>query len=176
MIISLDEAMDIDENITQEDLDGFEVAIRKLTNNNFQNIHVRYKNVEFTGSDTIEVKGKVEGLRVGDTIQVNESNWNDGLYTVVAIADNLITVRDGKFFTDANRRAMITKIEYPADVKLGMRKLIEYDIVMRGKVGIKSESIARMSVTYFDVNSTENIDGYPSALLSFVSKYEKMRW
>lgn len=47
---------------------------------------------------------------------------------------------------------------------------------MAGKIGIKSETISRMSTTYYDMTATENTDGYPSALLSFLKKYEKMRW
>ena len=80
------------------------------------------------------------------------------------------------FFVGNSGRAMVTKVEYPADIKRGIKKLIEYDKAMAGKVGIKSETIARMSITYYDVNTAENTDGYPSSLLSFLKKYEKMRW
>ena len=44
------------------------------------------------------------------------------------------------------------------------------------KVGLKSKTVARMSETYFDQNSTETIAGYPAAMMSFIDKYRRMRW
>lgn len=176
MIISLDDANKLDPNITQEDLDAFETSVRELTNNNFQNTFVRYKNVEFVNENTILVKDEIRGLRVGDTVEVNYSHYNDGLFVVDQIDGKQITVQGTPFFMGNSGHAMLTKVEYPADIKRGIKKLIEYDKAMTGKLGIKSETISRMSITYYDVNAAENTDGYPSALLSFLKKYEKMRW
>lgn len=176
MILSLGDARAIDIDITQDDLDAFETSVRELTNNNFQNTFVRYKNVEFVNENTILVKDEIRGLRVGDTVEVNYSHYNDGLFVVKEIDGKQITVQGAPFFVGNSGRAMLTKVEYPSDIKRGIKKLIEYDKTMAGKLGIKSETVARMSVTYYDVNSTENTDGYPSSLLSFLRKYEKMRW
>ena len=176
MILSLGDAREIDIDITQDDLDAFETSVRELTNNNFQNTFVRYKNVEFVNENTILVSDEIRGLRVDDTVEVNYSHYNDGLFVVKEIDGKQITVQDTPFFMGNSGRAMLTKVGYPADIKRGIKKLIEYDVKMAGKVGIKSETIARMSITYYDVNTAENTDGYPSSLLSFLKKYEKMRW
>uniref|UniRef100_UPI00359FEA10 hypothetical protein n=1 Tax=Jeotgalibaca porci TaxID=1868793 RepID=UPI00359FEA10 len=176
MIISLNEAIELDADITQDDLDAFETSVRELTNNNFQNTFVRFKNVEFVSENTILVRDEIRGLRVGDTVEVNYSHYNDGLFVVEEIDGKKITVEGTPFFVGNSGRAMLTKVEYPADIKRGIKKLIEYDKAMAGKLGIKSETVARMSVTYYDVNAAENTDGYPSSLLSFLRKYEKMRW
>ena len=176
MILSLGDAREIDIDITQDDLDAFETSVRELTNNNFQNTFVRFKNVEFVNENTILVSDEIRGLRVGDTVEVNYSHYNDGLFVVKEIDGKQITVQGAPFFVGNPGRAMVTKVEYPADIKRGIKKLIEYDVKMAGKVGIKSETIARMSITYYDVNTAENTDGYPSSLLSFLKKYEKMRW
>lgn len=71
---------------------------------------------------------------------------------------------------------MVTLVNYPPDIKRGVKKLIQYDKKMSGKIGIKSETISRMSTTYYDVNAAENIEGYPVSLLSFLKKYERIRW
>ena len=176
MIISLTDANKLDPNITQDDLDAFESSVRELTNNNFQNTFVRFKNVEFVNENTILVKDEIRGLRVGDTVDINYSHYNDGLFVIEEIDGKQITVEGEPFFVANSGHAMLTKIEYPADIKRGIKKLIEYDKAMAGKLGIKSETIARMSTTYYDVNAAENTDGYPSSLLSFLRKYEKMRW
>lgn len=176
MIIRLDEANQIDNKIEQEDLDAFEQSVRAITNNNFQNRKVRYLNIEIVGNDTIKVNKPIKGLRKNDTLEVNYSDYNDGLYVIDEIFDEEIKVT-GKPFLDENTKGiMVTKVEYPADVKRGIKKLIEYDKKMVGKIGIKSETVSRMSTTYYDVNASENIDGYPSALLSFLDKYTKIRW
>ncbi|HFI0593032.1 TPA: hypothetical protein ACGO2M_000849 [Streptococcus suis] len=176
MILSLGDARAIDIDITQDDLDAFEISVRELTNNNFQNTFVRYKNVEFVNENTILAKDEIRGLRVGDTVEVNYSHYNDGLFVVDQINGKQITVQGTPFFAGNLGHAMLTKVEYPSDIKRGIKKLIEYDKAMAGKVGVKSETIARMSITYYDVNTAENTDGYPSSLLSFLKKYEKMRW
>lgn len=176
MIISLVEAQKIDTDITQDDLDAFESSVRELTNNNFQNTYIRFKNVDFVAKNIISVKNQIVGLRVGDTIEVNYSHYNDGLFVVDEIQGKQITVQGEPFFVANSGRSMVTKVEYPADIKRGIKKLVKYDKQMAGKAGIKSQTISRMSTTYYDVNAAENTDGYPASLLSFLKKYEKMRW
>ena len=176
MIITLGDARAIDDSITQEDLDAFEVAFRSLTNNNFQNKHIRFKDIEFVGENLIAVKDPIVGIKTGDTIEVNYSHYNDGLYVVEELTGKQIKVQGTPFFVANTSGSMLTLVQYPADVVRGIKKLIEYDKKMASKIGIKSESISRMSITYYDVNASENIDGYPASLLSFLTKYEKMRW
>ena len=176
MIITLGDARAIDDSITQDDLDAFEVAFRSLTNNSFQNKHIRFKDIEFVGENLIAVKDPIVGIKTGDTIEINYSHYNDGLYVVEEIAGKQIKVQGTPFFVANTGGAMLTLVQYPADIARGIKKLIAYDKKMASKIGIKSESISRMSITYYDVNASENIDGYPASLLSFLTKYEKMRW
>ena len=176
MIITLGDARAIDDSITQEDLDAFEVAFRSLTNNSFQNKHIRFKDIEFVGENLIAVKDPIAGIKTGDTIEVNYSHYNDGLYVIESIDGKQIKVQGTPFFVANTGGSMLTLVQYPADIARGIKKLIAYDKKMASKIGIKSESISRMSITYYDVNASENIDGYPASLLSFLTKYEKMRW
>ena len=176
MIISVADAQEINVDITQEELDAFEQTIRALTNNNFQNKNVRFENVSFPTSSTIAVSETPTGLRVGDTIEVNYSLYNNGLYLVSAISGNTITVQGVPFVVETTAGVMVTLVSYPADIRQGIKKLIAYDVKMADKIGVKSETISRMSTTYYDVTAAETIDGYPSAMLSFLKKHEKMRW
>lgn len=176
MIITLEEAMELDSGITQDDLDAFEQSVRALTNNKFQNQRVRFENVQLIEPNIIKLNNTPRGLRLGDTVEVNYSDFNNGLYVVEEILADEIKVEQESFLAEETRGIMITKIEYPADIKQGILKLIQYDKKMAGKIGVKSETISRMSTTYYDVDAKENIDGYPASLLSFLNKYEKMRW
>ena len=176
MIITLGDARAIDDSITQDDLDAFEVAFRSLTNNSFQNKHIRFKDIEFVGENLIAVKDPIVGIKTGDTIEVNYSHYNDGLYVVEELTGKQIKVQGKPFFVANTSGSMITLVQYPADVKAGLKKILSYNLKMADKIGIKSESISRMSTTYYDVNASETVDGYPAAIVSFLKKYEKMRW
>ena len=176
MIITLGDARLIDYNVTQEDLDAFEVAFRSLTNNSFQNKHIRFKDIEFVGENLIAVKDPIVGIKTGDTIEVNYSHYNDGLFVIEEIAGKQIKVQGTPFFVANTGGSMLTLVQYPADVKAGLKKILSYNLKMADKIGIKSETISRMSTTYYDVNASETVDGYPAALVSFLQKYEKMRW
>lgn len=174
MILSLEEAQKIDSNIEQDDLDAFEQAVRMLTNNNFQMKQVRYP-IKWIGNQSIMLDSDVQGMKEGDTIELNYTQFNDGVYEVLSIDEGVISL-DAEFYRETPKQAILTLVKYPADIKRGIKKLIEYDKKMSGKIGVKSETISRMSKTYFDVNASENTDGYPKALLSFLDKYKKMRW
>lgn len=176
MIISLAEAQRIDPDVTQSDLDAFEQTVRQITNNNFQNVHIRFRDVVFNG-DSIVLNDSPLGLRVGDTIQISNSKVNDCLTTIKAITEKTLeTDNEEPFFEGSFSGSFITKVEYPADIRMGIEELLRFKKSMGSKMGIKSESIARMSITYYDVNASDNIEGFPAAKFSFLNKYKKMRW
>ncbi|MGU7966380.1 hypothetical protein ACS6YB_08485 [Streptococcus suis] len=175
MIIDLDDALELDSSITQETCDGLETMVRNLTNNNFQLIKFRIRGLRLSGSIIKASSGRVDIFQSGDTIEINGTDYNDGLYVVESVSDDAITVR-GDFITETHSGAIATKVSYPADVLTGVKKLIAYDTKMRDKAGIKSETVARWSVTYYDVTAAESSEGYPVSLLGFLDKYRKLRW
>jgi hypothetical protein len=175
MIISLEEALKLDADATQETCDGLETMVRKLTNNNFQLIKFRIRGLRLSGSTIKASSGRLDIFKAGDTIEINGTDYNNGLYVVESVSDDAITIR-GDFITETNSGAITTKVSYPADVLTGIKKLIAYDAKMRDKAGIKSETVARWSVTYYDVTAAESSEGYPVSLLGFLDKYRKLRW
>ena len=175
MIISLDEAFKLDTDATQETCDGLETMVRNLTNNNFQLTKFRIRGLRLSGNTIKASSGRVDIFKTGDTIEINGTDYNDGLYVVESVSDGVITVR-GNFIAETHSGAIATKVSYPADVLTGIKKLIAYDAKMRDKAGIKSETVARWSVTYYDVTAAESSEGYPVSLLGFLDKYRKLRW
>lgn len=179
MIIPFSEAQQIYKDVTRDDLDGIEIAIRELTNNTFQNRQVRFDSIRFDSDKEVSVFSEtgIIGLRKNDTIQISGSKLNNGLYIVESVDGKKITVQ-GKlqFFEGNDSSAFLTKIEYPADILSGVRKLLKYDAKMADKTGLKSKTVSRMSETYFDQNASENVNGYPAALMSFINKYKLLRW
>ena len=97
---------------------------------------------------------------------------NDGLYTITEIGDNFIRV-DRELYKSQN---LVTKVEYPADVRAGVLELVKWDVKNRAKTGIKSETLSRYSVTYFDQDVNNQVMGYPVSLLGFLKPYMKARF
>lgn len=175
MIISVEELLGMPEfsgqtkEVLQKKLNAAEQLIRSYTNNNFQNRYVRFQ--ARTSGDM--VFGKSPFLRVGDTVQISQSRVNDGLYTVVEIVDEYIRLDTELFEMPLN---LITKVEYPDDVKNGVLELMVWEIKNRQKVGIKSETLSRHSVTYYDQDVNNQVMGYPVSLLGFLKPYIKARF
>ncbi len=175
LIIKLQDAIKIKPDITQLELDGLEQAIRSYTNNNFQKPNIRLEGVQFS-TGAISSTDELLGFRDGSTVQVTNSRFNDGLYQIETVSDDSLIFPENSFIAQNAQRALVTLVEYPADILLGVVKLLKYDAKIGDKIGVKSESISRMSKTYYDVNASENIEGYPAALMSFLNKYKKLRW
>lgn len=175
MILTVDEVMDLPEFSDmpeckiKEKLTAIELMIRAYTHNNFQNRTVRFT----AGSLDGVLLGSSRYLKAGDTIQISQSLINDGLYVVEAVKDNTIEV-DGELYD--NEENLITKVVYPADVKAGVFELAKYSVKMSDKAGIKSETLSRYSVTYADTDGSNQVMGYPAAMLGFLAPYMKARF
>lgn len=175
MIVSVDEVMKLPEFTGQSEkviaakLNAVELAIRSYTNNNFQNRYVRF-HAESLGN---RLFGTSDFLKNGDTIQVSQSQVNDGLYVIIEIGDDFIRV-DGDLYKYPDN--LVTKIEYPADIKAGVLDLLKWEVKNRQKVGIKSETLSRHSVSYYDQDKNNQVMGYPVALLGFLKPYIKARF
>ena len=145
MIISVEElkkqvsTADADDLIASK-LEAIEAVIRKYTNNNFQ-----IREVRFAGrAEDMMVYGSPKYFSAGDTVQISCSGANDGLYTVTWAGDDHLELDKQLMPVDYN---LVTKVKYPADVVQCAVDLFKWKQTMGGKVGIKSETISRHSVT-----------------------------
>lgn len=157
-----------DENIKQR-LDAIEILIRKYTNNNFQNRNIRF----VAPSNGNILGGSSPFLKIGDTVQISESGVNDGLYIVESVKEGNTIINSELFKVSKN---LVTKIEYPEAIKMGVINIMKWEINNRDKVGIKSETISRHSVTYFEQDKDNQVMGYPAALFGFLEAYKKARF
>lgn len=66
---------------------------------------------------------------------------------------------------------------WPADIKMGVVKLIQYDMSIDGsKAGIAAETISRHAVTYETRTADNTAMGYPIALTAFLRPYMRARF
>lgn len=176
MIISVEE---LKKHITTDKADSeleamlqaLELAIRKHTNNRFHQIPlVRVKGTIKGGVVSYQ---SFAGFKAGDTVQVTVGDRakDCGLYTIKTATSTSCTFNeDVPDIAVAN----ITKVKYPHDVKMGVVKMIKWDL--KDKVGIQSETISRHSVTYFNMDGDNSTMGYPKLLLGFLRPYMKARF
>ena len=158
------------DSVLEDMLQALELLIRKHTNNNFQKRAYR-KVTDIIGGRF--VCDELVPFKVGDTIQVSESALNEGLYTVKTIDNAVFTVNED--VVDENN-LLVTKIEYPKDVQMGVVNMIKWDLENRSKVGIQSETISRHSVTYFNMDGDNSSLGYPKSLIGFLKPYMRARF
>lgn len=158
------------DSVLEDMLQALELLIRKHTNNNFQKRAYR-KVTDIIGG--LFVCDELVPFKVGDTIQVSESALNEGLYTVKTIDNAVFTVNED-VVDESN--LLVTKIEYPKDVQMGVVNMIKWDLENRSKVGIQSETISRHSVTYFNMDGDNTSLGYPKSLIGFLKPYMRARF
>lgn len=177
MIISVEEAKRLvefgdwtDEKIERK-LKAVEQTIRSYTNNNFQKRGFRVW-ADIIGS--VFISESLIPFKIGDTVQVSESVYNKGLFTVSDVAgDTTFEVNED---THEETSVLVTKVEYPDDVVDCALNLLTWEVNNRSKVGIQSETLSRHSTTYFNLDSANQIMGYPASLLGCLKAYRKVRF
>lgn len=175
MIITVEEfkryvTTDEEDSGLEARLSALELLIRAYTHNNFQQRTVR-RMADMAGG--MLIMDALQPFKVGDTVQVTESDFNEGLFTVTEADDATITVKGDTFDEDD---VLVTRVVYPMDVKMGVVNLMKWEMNNREKVGVQSESISRHSVTYFNMDGDNSVMGYPKSLMGFLKPYMKARF
>ena len=152
-------------------LQALELLIRAYTNNNFQKRPFRA--VAVAMADNQLLVQNAHPFRVGDTLEITESDLNPGLVNVLAVSDGTITVKEDLYDESG---VVLTKVVYPADVKLGVARMLQWQLDNGEKVGVQSETISRHSVTYFNMDGDNSSMGFPKSLLGFLRPYRKARF
>ena len=173
MIISVEKAKSLisfpdwtDEKIEMK-LKAVEQTIRAYTNNNFLDRGFRVRADIAAG---VFMSESLIPFSVGDTIQIYNSRFNSGLFTVDSVSDETFAVSED---TRDEDDVTVVRVVYPADVVNCCVELMEWAVNFAGKVGIKSETLSRHSVTYED--SATMFMGYPASLLGCLKAYRKVR-
>lgn len=151
-------------------LKAIEKAIRAYTNNNFQNRAYR-RTADILGG--LFVCEALTPFKIGDTVQISDSEYNSGLFTITATTDSTFMIAET--VTDETG-VLVTKVEYPEDVEECALNLLEWEINNRSKVGVQSETLSRHSVTYFAMDANNTSMGYPVSLLGALKPYRKVRF
>lgn len=166
----------VDTNETDQALEvklqALELSIRGYTNNNFQKRAFRAVGAAVADGNQLMIAAP-NSFKVGDTLQISDSDLNAGLFTVKAIEKGIITVNE-ELYDESG--VVITKVVYPADLKMGVANMLKWQLENGDKIGVQSETISRHSVTYFNMDGDNSTMGYPKALMGFLRPYMKARF
>lgn len=163
---------DVPNNVLEARLQALELLIRAYTNNNFQKRAFRAVAVAVADGNQLLVPGSTP-FKAGDTLEITESELNAGLVTVSAVSNGSITVAE-ELYDESG--VALTKVVYPADVKQGVARMLQWQLDNGDKVGVQSETISRHSVTYFNMDGDNSTMGFPKSLLGFLKPYMKARF
>lgn len=160
------------DQVLEAKLQALELSIRAYTNNNFQVRAFRAVTVATNGK-TMLVNTSVP-FKAGDTLQITESDlMQDCLVTVAAVENGKITVTEDLYDESC---VVITKVQYPQDIKMGVVNMLKWQLDNGDKVGVQSETISRHSVTYFNMDGDNSIMGFPKSMLGFLKPYKRARF
>ena len=177
MIMTVDELRQIvttdeTDQALEARLQALELLIRGYTNNNFQKRAFRAVAVAVAAGNKLLVSNAVP-FKAGDTLEITESEYNSCLVTVSTVSDGVITVSE-ELYDESG--VVITKVAYPADVKQGVARMLQWQLENGDKVGVQSETLSRHAVTYFNMDGDNSSMGFPKSLLGFLKPYKKARF
>ena len=163
-------------------LDALELTIRKRTNNNFQK---RAYRVKCCVSSESGLQCASSLFKVGDTVQLTESAFNEGLYIIASIdLENGCMGLNEALIDEQN--VLVTKVEYPIYVVMGVVDIIKWKLKNEAEnsndkksMRIQSETLSRHSVTYASDETENDIDeefGVPKKYCTFLKAYKKARF
>lgn len=173
MLITAEEVKKIDKfkNYTIDDIERklkkIEYAIRSYTHNKFLSKNIRFN----SGIENNIILFNTQYIKKNDTVLISNCFCND-IFTISELVEKGLKVKEDIINSKNN---LIVKVIYPYDVIEGALDVLEWDFKMRNKVGIKSETLSRHSMTYYDNDSNNTINGYPVSLFGFLKPYRKAR-
>ena len=160
------------DQVLEAKLQALELLIRAYCNNNFQKRAFRSVAVAVSDGNRL-ITAASNPFKPGDTLQITDSEFNEGLVSVKAVTGEAITVKEDLIEESG---VIITRVVYPPDVKIGCANLMKWELDNRDKVGVSSETISRHSVTYFDMTGDNSLMGYPKSLVGFLKPYKRARF
>lgn len=162
---------DEEDQVLEAKLQALELLIRAYTNNNFQKRAFRAVAVAVSSGHKLMLNNNP--FKANDTIQISDSELNEGLVTVRTSTATEVTVKEDLYDESG---VILTKVVYPSDVKMGIVNMMKWELDNRDKVGVQSETISRHSVTYFNLDGDNSTMGFPKALMGFLRPYMKARF
>lgn len=153
-------------------LQALELLIRAYTNNSFQNLGFC---IDADIRSGVFMSESLIPFAVDDTVMISRSKLQPGcLLTVKEITDDTTFTVNESVANDDD--ILVTKVSYPADVKLGVANMLNWQLRNGNKVGVSSETISRHSVTYFNMEGDNSLMGYPKSLIGFLKPYQRARF
>jgi hypothetical protein len=150
--------------------------IAAICNTRFRNTSVSFSgDITITGVSTTYTLTCSDGgisdvaFAVGDYIDLEDSDRNDGYYTIATLADTAVTMTEA-LITEDEKVLVFYLIQWPEAVRMIAARMIAYQLDMIGSAGISSEHILDYSYT-----RGEGTDlGYPVPIIKALQRFGHM--
>jgi len=115
------------------------------------------------------------GFRVGFSIKVEGTTYNDGIYTISSVTDSAIVVTESIVNEDSGYYTLLTLVQFPKGIKIPVAKIIAEELknssVENGDRVI-SESVGDASFSYASAISGE----YPKSILKQLKHWMRVHF
>jgi hypothetical protein len=110
-------------------------------------------------------------LSAGDIVFLEDSNRNDGYYTIYSLAPTQIIVNE-KLIAQTASDLTLYLVQVPAGLKIYIAKMIAYQINHASDAGLTGESIGNYSYSRKDGGTSDA--GYPAEMLRGLDKWKRI--
>lgn len=182
MLLTVNEAQQIDEKLSSFDILALEKAIIKETNNHFRLSDSHNPITAIDRDGTIYITGN-NFIQVGDTVEVSDVEYLSSIYHVTAVGEDYVKVSTKQplrgSMGDLNGKLYI--VSFPYEIQKGAGSILKYlKSASTGTEGgaIRAKSVGRVRYEYAtDATGTQaHIYGAPAHLWGFLEPYRRLRW
>ena len=180
MIISFEEAIEIDPRITRRDLLSLEKAIIEESNNHFRLSDVYNPVTQVDRDGTLHIQGR-NYIQVADTVEVRGIDLMEGIYYVKEVGDGYVKLDIDKplRYSGEDLSGRLYIVDYPYEVEKGARQIIDHLANNKSsdkEKTVRSKSVGRVRYEYVTDQPEDEIHGAPSRLWGFLKNYKRLRW
>lgn len=150
--------------------------IAAICNKRFRNTSVSFTgDITITGVSTTYTLTCSDGgitdvaFAVGDYIDLEGSDRNDGYFTIATLADTAVTTTEA-LVTESEKSLTFYLVQWPEGVRQIAARMIGYLLDTVGSAGLISENILDYSYTRAEGTDT----GYPAAIIKALSRFGVM--
>lgn len=183
MLLTIDTAQAINNELSRFDILALEKAIIKETNNHFRLSDASNPIKAVDRDGTIHITGN-NFVQVGDTVEVSGIDYISDIYHVKEVGEGYIKVCTQKPLrvAESNLNGALYIVSFPYEIQKGAEGILKYlKTATTGAAGgaIRAKSVGRVRVEYAtDVTSgtQHHIYGAPAHLWGFLEPYRRLRW
>lgn len=129
--------------------------------------NVTFDSVNKTITASVDMIYTNYGIAAGKDISITGSNFNDGIYSVAAVNDNVITVNENLNEESLSNLVTVRLVNFPKSLKMTSAQIIKHWLLSKSVTGVQSERLGDYAVSYSDL---------PPSIVSQLNHYRRVKF